>query len=269
MSFPIENGTRYGRLVVVQYTGRKRGKFRLYECLCDCGNTVDVPITLLSGGSTRSCGCLLRESRSAIGKRNLRDIAGMRSGRLVAVRISEQRDRQGRVRWHCRCDCGNETTCRPSQITGQTLVSCGCAAGHILRSPELRAASNLYQKTRRATDVRYALTTRMGNRIREALKNGKHRRSWETLVGYTAADLEKRLRKTMPAGYDWSDFLSGGLHIDHIIPISAHNYKSADDPDFRRAWALTNLQLLPAQQNMHKHTTLAAPFQPSFTLGGT
>lgn len=34
-------------------------------------------------------------------------------------------------------------------------------------------------------------------------------------------------------------------------------------------WALKNLQLLPAKENMTKNAKLEKPFQPSFAFGGS
>ena len=94
-------------------------------------------------------------------------------------------------------------------------------------------------------------------------KSGKH---WEDIVGYTVEDLEKRLRKTMPKEYTWKDFKNGELHIDHIIPISAFNYTKSEHIDFKRCWALKNLRLLPAKENLIKHNKLIKSFQPSLKI---
>jgi hypothetical protein len=58
----------------------------------------------------------------------------------------------------------------------------------------------------------------------------------------------------------------GEWHIDHIIPKSAFNYESPEHYDFRRAWALTNLQPLWAAESATKRNKLDRPFQPSLTL---
>jgi 5-methylcytosine-specific restriction endonuclease McrA len=71
----------------------------------------------------------------------------------------------------------------------------------------------------------------------------------------------------MPLGYTWQDFLSGKLHIDHIIPIAAFNFRSPGDADFKHCWALKNLRLLPAKENMRKGAKLTAPHQPGLAFG--
>lgn len=259
-----EAGRRFGRLVVTRHIGHAGG-WRTYECICDCG-TVIVESSYHLASHKKSCGCLLCESRSAIGRRNAKDITGMRSGRLVALRLSEKKTARGTPMWLCACDCGGETVARTSQITGQTLGSCGCA-GKGVRPINVRRARNICLDKRRKTDVKFALCCRMSNRIRASLKYGKRWEKWQSLVGYSAKDLEDRLKSTIPEGYEWSDFIGGALHIDHIVPLSAHNFSHYDDPDFVRAWSLTNLQLLPARENMKKRASLPYPFQPSFSWG--
>jgi 5-methylcytosine-specific restriction endonuclease McrA len=99
-----------------------------------------------------------------------------------------------------------------------------------------------------------------------ALKGNKAGRRWETLVGYTLNDSMKHLKKTMPEGYCWQDFLQGELHIDHKVPKSVFNYTKPEHIDFKRAWASSNLQLLPAKENLIKHNKLTRPFQPALQI---
>ncbi|MBA7592106.1 hypothetical protein ES708_34283 [subsurface metagenome] len=75
-----------------------------------------------------------------------------------------------------------------------------------------------YQKNRRRTNLKYNLNDKVGHAIWKALKGNKNNRHWEILVGYSLKDLIKRLKKTMPEGYNWQDYLEGRLHIDHKIP---------------------------------------------------
>jgi hypothetical protein len=117
------------------------------------------------------------------------------------------------------------------------------------------------------TNIKFKIKSNMSARIRFALKDNKAGRHWENLVGYTLNDLIKRLKKTLPKGYVWNDYVHGSdLHIDHIIPISAFNFTKPEHTDFQRCWALKNLQLLPALKNMSKGSKLEKPFQPSLLL---
>ena len=64
------SGIKVGRLSVIKYVGNREygnNKVALWECMCDCGNTVTLPQIQLKtksdGYSTRSCGCLLKEMK--------------------------------------------------------------------------------------------------------------------------------------------------------------------------------------------------------------
>lgn len=118
------------------------------------------------------------------------------------------------------------------------------------------------------TDIKYNLSRRISYMIHQALHDGsgKQGRSWETLVGYTTGQLKRHLKRTMPDGYSWQDYLEGRLHIDHIFPKSIFNFTSPEDIDFQRCWALDNLQLLPVKENISKGAKLLKPFQKYFPI---
>jgi 5-methylcytosine-specific restriction endonuclease McrA len=119
---------------------------------------------------------------------------------------------------------------------------------------------------KRRIDLKLNLDNNISSEIRRSLKGKKNYKKWETLVGYTKVDLIKRLKSTLPRGYVWQDFLDGRLHIDHTIPISAFNYNSPDQIDFKQCWALTNLRLLTEKENRIKGNELGKPFQPALKI---
>lgn len=57
---PIEVGTRFGKLVVLEFAGIGKTRGADYRCRCDCGNEVVRPAIALRRtlAPTRSCGCL-------------------------------------------------------------------------------------------------------------------------------------------------------------------------------------------------------------------
>lgn len=62
------SGKRFGRLVAIEYAGKITSEISpttisLWKCKCDCGNQITVRYPALISGNTRSCGCLLDESR--------------------------------------------------------------------------------------------------------------------------------------------------------------------------------------------------------------
>ncbi len=140
---------------------------------------------------------------------------------------------------------------------------------------KIREANNRYKKAHpdkvKEHDRNYRITLKgklnrcMATGIGLSLHGNKKGRHWETLVGYTVVDLKKYLTRSIPRGYSWEDYRTGklNLHIDHIIPIAKHNFKKPEDLDFQRCWALKNLRLLPAKENMSKSSKLTQSFQPS------
>ena len=125
---------------------------------------------------------------------------------------------------------------------------------------------NQYRKNRKKIDLKFNLNEKISTAIWQCLKGNKKRRHWEDLVGYKLTDLTKRLKSTMPKGYTWQDFLEGELHIDHKIPKSVFNFTQPEHTDFKRCWALSNLQLLPAKENKIKSNKLTKPFQPALRI---
>ena len=57
----IPEGSKYGKLTVIKKVGRNKHNYIMYECKCDCGNTVIVKGSSLHGGTTQSCGCVATE----------------------------------------------------------------------------------------------------------------------------------------------------------------------------------------------------------------
>ena len=123
-----------------------------------------------------------------------------------------------------------------------------------------------YENKKRRMDLKYNLNRKISRAIWNTLKGNKAGRHWESLVGYTVEDLINHLKTTMPKNCTWNDYMNGKLHIDHRIPIAAHNFDNSNQIDFRNCWSLSNLQLLPAEENLIKGAKLKQPFQPSLKM---
>lgn len=261
----MDIGQRFGSLVV-SGEAEKFGKRWFCECKCDCGSVTLRRTDQLKSFS--SCGCVRSEKARKQMSARLRDLSGMRFVRLVAVRRVECDGR--RTKWRCVCDCGTVVVIDSSNLTSGNTCSCGCARRDkaTVRSAVLRAWKSEYERTRRSTSVVVALDARIRSAVCKSLKrNGNRKNNALTkILGYSICDLKARLQKTMPKGFSWEDFLRGDLHVDHITPLSVFNVLLDTDLDFKRAWALTNLQLLPARENIQKSDKLAGPFQPSLSF---
>ncbi|MDD5095661.1 MAG: hypothetical protein PHV74_14990 [Dehalococcoidia bacterium] len=113
-------------------------------------------------------------------------------------------------------------------------------------------------------DSRNRITASMAARIHKFLKNGVSGRSWESLVGYSLDELRSHLEGMFLDGMKWENY--GEWHIDHIIPLAVFQFNDVEHPDFKKAWALSNLQPLWATNNKSKSDKTDKPFQPSLRL---
>lgn len=73
-------GKKYNHLTVIKQNGRTKDRHILWECVCDCGNTVYVSSRDLITGHTKSCGCI---QKNAVKKSRL--VHGDRDARLYRV----------------------------------------------------------------------------------------------------------------------------------------------------------------------------------------
>lgn len=74
------NGMTFGRLTVIEETGRTKDRHILWKCRCKCGNVLNVPSRDLLKGHTKSCGCLQKDVI-----KNIRYKHGDRDARLYTV----------------------------------------------------------------------------------------------------------------------------------------------------------------------------------------
>lgn len=101
--------------------------------------------------------------------------------------------------------------------------------------------------------MRDKLNHKMGKSIYKSLKAkniSKNRKHWESLVNFTLEELIIHLESLFQNGMNWEN--QGKWHIDHIKPISLFNFESINDIEFKKCWALENLQPLWAYKNRSK-----------------
>jgi hypothetical protein len=78
-------GKQFGRLLVVKRAENKKNR-TAYWCRCECGKDCVVTGIDLTGGRTKSCGCLKKEIASKIGGKNAKH--KMHDTRLYRIWIS-------------------------------------------------------------------------------------------------------------------------------------------------------------------------------------
>lgn len=62
-------GQRYGKLTVIKCAGTRDSRGALWECQCDCGNTITARADHLKRGRLLSCGCYFKEYSKGVANR--------------------------------------------------------------------------------------------------------------------------------------------------------------------------------------------------------
>lgn len=116
-------GRVFGKLTVLYRIGSTKDKQAYWKCQCACGKITEVRGSSLFRGHTQSCGCLQKERTS---RARLKDLTGIRFGRLTAVTRSTKRASDGRILWNCICTCGTFVLVPGSNLCTGHTKSCGC-----------------------------------------------------------------------------------------------------------------------------------------------
>jgi hypothetical protein len=114
-------------------------------------------------------------------------------------------------------------------------------------------AGTAYRRHRAARDPKLRMRLSISSRIATALKTrgtSKRSRNWERLVGYTLAELKAHIERQFTGRMSWENY--GEWHVDHIVPVAAFGFQSAEDDSFKACWALSNLRPLWAEANRRK-----------------
>lgn len=120
-------GQRFGRLTVIRRAESHispSGQCRtMWECVCECDNTIIVRGADLKDGKVKSCGCLQEYNRQPD------DLTGNKYGKLLVIaREKDEKYKNGKtkVMWLCQCDCGNTIKVANYALKYGHTKSCGC-----------------------------------------------------------------------------------------------------------------------------------------------
>lgn len=109
-----------------------------------------------------------------------------------------------------------------------------------------------YHRDKYRKDPITNIRTRVNAHLRNALKNDSPTSSD---LPYTIEDLKKHLESLFDDDMSWDNM--DEWHIDHIQPVSSFNFNSKDCKDFKKCYALDNLQPLWAKDNLQKGSIYA------------
>ena len=115
-------GKQYGFLTVLKRDETKpKGHHKpvYWICQCECGNITSVNGNYLKTGRVKSCGCYHPQSPNFINE------IGNVYGKLTVIEEAG-RDKDRKVLWKCRCECGNEKITLGKSLRAGLVLSCGC-----------------------------------------------------------------------------------------------------------------------------------------------
>ncbi|KKM07190.1 hypothetical protein LCGC14_1736380 [marine sediment metagenome] len=161
----------------------------------------------------------------------------------------------------------NEYTKDSRLIMGIAAACRDCKRGQYkswLNKDGSRQKRYLYIRSLIKSNPKFKLRTRISAAISLSIKGNKHGRPWESLVGYTLNDLRVHLERKFQSGMTWTNY--GKWHIDHKTPLKVFNFTKPEHEDFKRCWALDNLQPLWASENCAKGAKLKKHFQPRLQM---
>lgn len=96
-------------------------------CKCQCGTTKIVHMQYLLNGRSKDCGCGRKNTLNRI---FTKDLTGQRFGKLVAIEQLKGRNKNGRISYKCKCDCGNEVNVLGNSLVTYHTLSCGCLTSY-------------------------------------------------------------------------------------------------------------------------------------------
>lgn len=97
------------------------------------------------------------------------DISNTRYGRLVALKITDEKSKRGEGRkWVCVCDCGNHKVIRMSDLRSGKTKSCGCLEKENLTKISLKNAHG--QTKTRLHNIWIGMKNRCNNKNNQAYK---------------------------------------------------------------------------------------------------
>jgi hypothetical protein len=119
-----------------------------------------------------------------------------------------------------------------------------------MRNPDRVKAKRDKSNARMWAMPSHRLRIRIGSALRNALGTSKGWRPSVEIVGYTIDELRRHLERQFLPGMGWHNMCE--WHIDHIVPLSSFTIEGPDDPEVKRAWALSNLRPCWAMDNRIK-----------------
>lgn len=127
-----------------------------------------------------------------------------------------------------------------------------------LANPEKVKAIGLKHRSTPSAKIHNAVRAAVHYSLTKGTKAG--RKTFD-LLNYGVEELRTHLEERFTDGMSWENYGKEGWEIDHIFPLSSFKIETPECPDFRRAWALSNLQPLWGEENRSKNCHFGHPSQ--------
>lgn len=122
-----ETGNTYGKWFVVERVLNPNKTGALFKCRCECGHEQEILGKRLRAGETTQC-------QTCQAKNHVKNYSGYKFNMLTVLEDYESRN--GRIYWHCLCDCGNDTWVSSGNLISGEVKSCGCLSHRCNRALE-------------------------------------------------------------------------------------------------------------------------------------
>lgn len=219
-------GLSFGRLTAVS---RVQGSRRPVKWVfrCECGNILERDAAAVRYGTTRSCGCLRRETTA---KNRSHNLNGQVFDRLTVVSLAGK-DKFGFRCWDCLCSCGKKCTATTYSLRGGKKRSCGCIRVEQMRTlglstkqenpiSQTREYKRAMKKKLNANPI-YSMRSSISRMLCLAIQRVGGVKSGKTfdILGYSVSDLKKHIERQFLPGMSWEN--RSEWQIDHITPSSS------------------------------------------------
>jgi len=215
---------------------------------CDCS----AEFTLQGGGQSRCSACT--EVAKAQSKSQINQRYRLKHGDRIRAAEAEWRKRNPEI---VRERAARHKEAKPdarrlsaARYNEKNRAAINEKARQRSQTEERKAYVAEWCRRKNATDPKHNLDRRMKGAVRRHLREGKQGRAWKALVGYSLEELHRHIELQFLPGMTWANM--SAWHVDHVLPLASFNYESASDPEFRAAWALTNLRPLWSVENLQK-----------------
>lgn len=131
----INPGDKFGKLKAVRrvedaVSANGSATYEVWECLCECGNIINVRAQNLRNNSKTDCGCVRREKRKSTPNKRYPVVkVGMQYGDWTVLREGKTSTRMTERTWICQCKCGTVKELREAAFKYGLTSDCGCTRG--------------------------------------------------------------------------------------------------------------------------------------------